>query len=63
MLRNTTDLITKNRSYVLPIILYWSLNDLVINLSSRFKTSPAVALFLAFLNSYCKVRDLSVVNC
>jgi len=43
MLCNTIDLTTKNRSDVLPLILHWSLNALVINLSSRFKTSTAVA--------------------
>ena len=54
MLSNTTDLTTENRSYVLPIILYWSLNDLVINLSSRFRTSPAVAVFLTFSTRLAK---------
>jgi len=61
MLRNTTDLTTEIRIYVLPLILYWSLNAFVIISSSRFKTSSAVVLFLTFLNSYCKVCYLSVL--
>ena len=54
-------LTTKNKSYVLPLILHWSLNALVMNLSSRFKISIAVTVFLTFLNWYCKVCVLSLV--